>query len=251
MNKIKVGDIFTTNSYGDCVVVEYVNARKIKVKFITTGYETWCQGSALRKGNMKDVYFPSVCDVGYMGEGQHRCRNTKEYNAWQGILRRCYNIKYGQYHRYGGRGVTVCKKWYNFQTFADWAVLQPNYNKKGFDLDKDLRIKDSKEYSPYTCSFVPSKVNTLLITSGKTRGRYPVGVYYRKDRKKYRAYCSNGVGKSIDLGCHSTPEQAFQAYKFYKEALIKQVAEEEFDKGNIIEEVYNNLMKYEVVPFPE
>lgn len=253
--KIKIGDIFTTNNYGACVVLEYVNHKKVKVKFITTGYETYCAANTLRKGVVKDLYYPSTYGVGYLGRGDYSSsingEHTKEYAIWASMLERCYSVKNKYYHRYGGRGITVCKEWHNFQNFASWVVGQPNFGKKGFQLDKDLRIKDSKEYSSETCSFVPQNINSLLVSRNKSRGEYSVGVYLDKVRNKFTSQCSNVEGKTVTLGRYQTPEEAFQAYKTYKENLIKQVALEEFNKGNITEEVYNNLLNWEVVPFPE
>lgn len=252
---VRVKDVFTTNNCGDCVVVEYINAKKVKVQFVTTGYEYWCRAEPLRKGRVKDLYYPSIYEVGYFGEGRYSSKvdgkSTKEYDLWNAMLRRCYSIKHKSYPRYGGRGITVCKDWYNYQNFAQWCNEQPNFGREGFKLDKDLRILDSKEYSSKTCSFVPDRINTLLISCNKTRGEYPVGIYWNKRGRKFKSQCRDYGGKSIYLGSHKSQEEAFQAYKEYKENLIKQVAKEEYEKGNIIKEVYDNLMKWEVVPFPE
>lgn len=49
--KIKTDDIFTTNNFGDVVVVRYVNAHEVIVKF-SDGVETSCQASSLRLGNV-------------------------------------------------------------------------------------------------------------------------------------------------------------------------------------------------------
>lgn len=36
---------------------------------------------------------------------------TKEYRAWCKIKERCHRRKHKFYHRYGGRGITVCERW--------------------------------------------------------------------------------------------------------------------------------------------
>lgn len=41
----------------------------------------------------------------------HGRRKTPEYKAWQSLIRRCYNQNDAGYHRYGGRGITVCDRW--------------------------------------------------------------------------------------------------------------------------------------------
>ena len=45
---------------------------------------------------------------------------------------------------------------------------------------------------------------------------------------------------------YATPEEAFFAYKTYKEKLIKQIAQIEFDKDNITKTCYDAMMKYKV-----
>lgn len=88
-------------------------------------------------------------------------------------------------------------------------------------------------------------MNCLFLKRESQRGKYPIGVRYTNDG--YLAVCRNPfLNKSVELGYYSTPEKAFQAYKSYKEDIIKQVAKIEFDKGNITEACYKAMMKYEV-----
>jgi hypothetical protein len=43
---------------------------------------------------------------------------TPEYKAWESAKQRCYNPHDRAYHRYGGRGVTMCDRWLtNFAAF--------------------------------------------------------------------------------------------------------------------------------------
>lgn len=73
----------------------------------------------------------------------------------------------------------------------------------------------------------------------------PIGV--SKSKNKFLARCYNPItNKRERLGLYLTPEDAFLAYKRYKENLVKQVAQIEFDKDNITSSCYDAMMKYEV-----
>ena len=55
-------------------------------------------------------------------------------------MRRCHDKNSKNFSRYGVRGVTIQKDWYNFQNFAEWYTNQTYYG-KGWDLDKDVITK--------------------------------------------------------------------------------------------------------------
>lgn len=101
-------------------------------------------------------------------------RPTREYSRWSTIMARCYNPKHKAYHSYGGRGVTVCEEWHDFQIFADWFSEN---NIDGWVMDKDLC--GGMIYSPVTVVFLPDQINQLLKCYDK-----PL----------------HGVGKSTNLG---------------------------------------------------
>jgi hypothetical protein len=104
-------------------------------------------------------------------------------------------------------------------------------------IDKDILIKGNKIYSPETCIFVSRKINSLFVKCNKSRGQSPIGVC--KHGKKYYVRCS-----SMGIGSFKTIEEAFNAYKQYKEDYIKQVADEY--KNKIPKKLYDALYKYEV-----
>lgn len=249
---LKIGSRLNSNNCGEFIVIHYTNAHNVTIKFIETGTELIRQASQIRNGDIKDPMIPVVYGVGFIGIGKHLSKvngkNTKAYQCWSGILRRCHSRSYRDYPRYGGRGVTVHKSWYNFQNFSKW--YEENY-KEGFVVDKDLRYPDAKEYSESTCEFIPHALNSLLITSNKTRGKYPVGVSFFQRFKKYKAQCGKGGKDRIFLGYFNTSEEAYETYKIYKEALIKEQAMKYYNAGDISEQIYKNLMEWVVVPYPE
>lgn len=81
--------------------------------------------------------------------GQH---GTLPYHSWQAMKWRCYNPKNKRYHDYGGRGITVCERWYN--SFANFLedMGQPPSNKHSID-----RIDTNGNYEPSNCRWATSK----------------------------------------------------------------------------------------------
>jgi len=116
----------------------------------------------------------------------------------------------------------------SFQEFAEWCQSQVGYGIEGFQLDKDLLSGSSKVYSSETCVFIPSQLNTLLIKRDADRGEYPLGVCVAQNN--FMAQCSVGKGRQEYLGVYATPEEAFYAYKTFKENFIKQQAAKWKDK---------------------
>lgn len=70
------------------------------------------------------------------------------YTAWRHMKARCHNKNHQNYHRYGGRGITVCDEWQSYLKFKEWALN--NDWKKGLELD---RIDNNGNYEPSNCQF--------------------------------------------------------------------------------------------------
>ena len=224
------------------VIVEFQDKYKAKVH---TQYFNF------KRGSVKNPYHPSVYGIGVIGDKYPvsiNCKKIKEYNVWQSMLQRCFSTTYKE-KRTAYQKVTCCDEWIYYPNFYEWLHNQPNfdkwYNGSRWAVDKDILIKGNKTYSPETCCLIPQNVNCLFLKRESERGNYPIGVRYRDDG--FLAVCRNPFAdKAEELGYYSTPERAFQAYKVYKEDIIKQVAEIEYKAGNITEECYKAMMNYEV-----
>jgi len=178
---------------------------------------------------------PIMSDYGYIGsEGVDR--ESRAYTRWHDMLSRCYNSKFHE-RQPQYEACEVCEEWLNFSNFKVWYDEQCYDD--NLDLDKDILIKGNTVYSPATCCFVPHMINTLFSPQKKCRGKYPLGVYWDSDSKKF---CSsmNLMEKHINLGRYDTVEEAFQKYKIYKENFIKNIAEK--NKGKIPNKVYEAMM---------
>lgn len=52
---------------------------------------------------------------------------TPEYTAWASMKTRCLNSKIRNWHRYGGRGISVCPEWINdFEAFRACVGPRPS-----------------------------------------------------------------------------------------------------------------------------
>ena len=67
-------------------------------------------------------------------KNEKRVSATKLYRLLESIKARCYNPKRKDYNNYGGRGITICKEWFCFDAFKNWA-LENGYN-PGLEIDR-------------------------------------------------------------------------------------------------------------------
>lgn len=146
--------------------------------------------------------------------------NQRLYRAWDKMKSRCREGGKLQTSRPTYKGCAYIQEWNSFEVFSLWAVTQKGFDR--WDLDKDILVRDNKIYSPDTCLFVPSWVNTLLI-NGIQKGDLPVGVVARQGR--YASSISK-YGKGHWLGTFGSPEEAHTAYLKAKVEYLNELKED-------------------------
>ena len=83
-------------------------------------------------------------------QATHGLSKTKIYRTWAMMLQRCNNPKCVNYPNYGGRGITVCKEWENFDNFFAYMGYPPE--------SKSIERMDvNKGYFPENCTWATTK----------------------------------------------------------------------------------------------
>lgn len=77
---------------------------------------------------------------------RHGLSRTKTHGAWLNMKERCMNPKNKSYKHYGGRGISFCERWKNFDLFLEDMGICP----EGYSID---RINVNKDYSPDNCKW--------------------------------------------------------------------------------------------------
>lgn len=150
----------------------------------------------------------------------------KFYDAWSGMLERCYSKKLHSLHP-TYIDCTVTDEWHKFSSFRSWMVTQ---NWKGKHLDKDILSRGNKVYGPSTCVFIDGEINNFLIDSGAARGDGPIGVSWNERDGKYQAKCSNPLtGRQVSLGYFTCPQEGHKAWQIRKHQYAVHLAETQED----------------------
>ena len=112
----------------------------------------------VRGGSLAAKVGPSTSCGCYAKEASSRSHTkhgryrTRTYNSWMSMIQRCENPNHDGYKHYGGRGISICKKWReSFEAFfADMGESPTNRH----SID---RIDSDGDYTPSNCRWATAR----------------------------------------------------------------------------------------------
>jgi len=165
-------------------------------------------GYRIRKGLVKSCGCFKV-DVCRIEKTKHHLCEDRLYKTWTGMKSRCYNPNSEYFHRYGGRGITMCNEWTDdFMAFYNWAIANGwDENKSRTEQTID-RINNELGYQPDNCRFASCKLqannrsnNCLIAYNGTTHTAAEWGRITKMKGSKIRKRMVSGwdIAKSLGL----------------------------------------------------
>lgn len=132
---------------------------------------------------------------------KHNKCGSAEYRTWTNMKNRCLNKNERRYNNYGGRGIKLCKRWYDFENFYKDMGKRP----KNTTID---RIDNDGNYEPTNCRWATPKEqsnnmrsNVILSHKGKslTISQWSNKLNIRRSRIAWRISNGWSVEKALTV----------------------------------------------------
>ena len=123
----------------------------------------------------------------------HGLTETPEYTTWLAMRRRCQRPKDPNYARYGGRGLTICKRWDRFEHFIADMGQRPT------PQHSIERINNDGNYTPRNCRWA-TRAEQSMNKSNNLTFDYRGERWTTKRAAEFTGLCLRAIRKRIKLG---------------------------------------------------
>ena len=144
----------------------------------------------------------------------HGYKHTRLYGVWLEMKKRCYNKNCKSYKDYGGRGITICDEWMNFENFHNWAMAT-GYNETAdrFKCTID-RIDVNGNYEPSNCRWSNRSEQNANKRLSKFNTSGYIGIHWVKRDKRWISEVVFNY-KAKRLGYFKTQKEALEIRNKY------------------------------------
>jgi len=198
--------------FGRLVVISYSSSKKRKNSHTTLwnclcdcGNTTIVARGCLTEGHTKSCgcLFKKSGGDASTRKGKIRCA---EYSAWRGMINRCENKKEKSYFNYGGRGITICKRWReSYALFLSDVGRKPA---KNYSID---RIDVNGHYEPGNVRWATAKDQVANRRNFKRRGWRESAKHAYGVVKCFEDVLSSYTGSRYAITCDSCTDAIYLA----------------------------------------
>lgn len=194
---LATNDYWVGKKFDLLLVVENLGGRKLRVLCDCGSYKVvW--NSNLGRGNTTScgcIHKEMVKKSKTMHGHTKNYRNSATYIAWSNMKTRCLNKKYKEYSYYGGRGISICKRWLeSFECFLEDMGEKPS------DQSID-RINNDGNYEPSNCRWSTNAEQCanrrIRIDAVKQKKCAQCSNLFRPKKRKSNFCCLKCFGASI------------------------------------------------------
>jgi len=185
----------TGQRFGRLVVIKRVeNTKTGQTRWLCLcdcGKEKVIYGNSLRQELTKSCGCLSI-EITVKRNFKHghskREQYSKTYRVWDHVLQRCNNPNCKAYKDYGGRGITVCKRWMKFENFLE---DMGEYPRKGYSIE---RTNNNLGYYKKNCKWATRKEQSRNRRSNRN--------YTFNNKSRCKTDLAKEYGISVSLLTH-------------------------------------------------
>lgn len=135
--------------------------------------------------------------------------NTRIYNIWKGMRKRCNNPNSNTYKYYGGRGIRVCREWDDFLNFYNWSIS--NGYQEALSID---RVDYDGDYTPDNCRWVTSEIQNSNTRKNKEfKATSPGGeIFYHDSNARFAK--EHNLNREYIRSCLIGKQKTYKGWRF-------------------------------------